>query len=44
MLLPATTSGEALVVSSSQGVLVEQDWYGYQLANAMSLSPAVRLG
>jgi len=44
MLLPATTSGEALVVSSSQGVLVEQDWYGYQPATGMSLSPAVRLG
>jgi hypothetical protein len=44
MLLPATASGEALVVSSSQGVLVEQDWYGYQPATGMSLSPAVRLG
>jgi hypothetical protein len=44
MLLPTTTSGEALVVSSSQAVLVEQDWYGYQPATGMSLSPAVRLG
>jgi hypothetical protein len=44
ILLPATASGQALVVSSSQPVLVEQDWYGYQLATAMSLSPAVRLG
>jgi hypothetical protein len=43
-LLPATASGEALVVSSSQAVLVEQDWYGYQPATGMSLSPAVRLG
>ena len=44
ILLPATASGHALVVSSSQAVLVEQDWYGYQPATAMSLSPAVRLG
>jgi hypothetical protein len=44
ILLPATASGKALVVSSSQAVLVEQDWYGYQPATAMSLSPAVRLG
>ncbi len=44
ILLPNTTSGEALVVSSSQAVLVEQDWYGYQPATGMSLSPAVRLG
>ncbi len=44
MLLPTTTSGEALVVSSSQAVLVEQDWYGYQPATGMSLSPAVLLG
>jgi hypothetical protein len=44
MFLPATASGQALVVSSSQAVLVEQDWYGYQPATGMSLSPAVRLG
>jgi hypothetical protein len=44
IMLPATASGQALVVSSSQPVLVEQDWFGYQLATAMSLSPAVRLG
>ena len=44
MLLPTTTSGDALVVSSSQAVLVEQDWYGYEPATGMSLSPAVRLG
>jgi hypothetical protein len=44
VLLPATASGEALVVSSSQAVLVEQDWYGYQPATGMSLSPAVQLG
>jgi Family of unknown function (DUF5719) len=44
MLVPTMTSGQALVVSSSQAVLVEQDWYGYQPASGMSLSPAVRLG
>jgi hypothetical protein len=44
VLLPETASSEALVVSSSQPVLVEQDWYGFQPASGMSLSPAVRLG
>jgi len=44
MLLPNAASSDALVVSSSQPVLVEQDWYGYQPATGMSLSPAVRLG
>ena len=43
-LLPNTASGEALVVSSSEAVLVEQDWYGYQPTSGMTLSPAVRLG
>jgi hypothetical protein len=44
ILLPVTASGRALVVSSSEAVLVEQDWYGYQPATGMSLSPAVLLG
>lgn len=44
VLLPATTAGEALVVSSSQPVVVEQDWYGDQPSAGMSLSPAVELG
>ncbi len=44
LMLPTTTSGKAVVVSSSQPVLVEQDWYGYGPGTAMSLSPAVRLG
>lgn len=43
LFLPATTAGEALVVSSSEPVLVEQDWYGDQPSAGMSLSPAVQL-
>jgi hypothetical protein len=44
VLLPTMTGSVALVVSSSQPVLVDQDWFGYEEGSGMSLSPAVELG